>query len=114
MAAEFNFTGEYAIVTGDDFYHEFVWEDAECNPLPLTGDFYAQVRKGGVLIAEFVCTITGADSNIVRLELDSSVTTLLDPVENAVWDLEHHDPDVQTVIRGKVCVVRGVTDVGGS
>lgn len=114
MAAEFDFTDEFAITIGDDFSHEFYWEDANCNPLPLTGDFYAQIRKGGVKIADFICTITGVDNNIVLLEIPSAVTSMLTPVKGALWDLEHHDPDIKTVIRGQVCIVKGVTEVSGS
>lgn len=114
MAAEFDFTDDFAIVIGDDFSHEFYWEDANCDPLPLTGDFYAQIRKAGNLIADFICTITGIASNIVLLEIPSGVTELLDPVKGALWDLEHHDPGITTVIRGKADIVRGVTEVGGS
>jgi len=110
MPATFDFTDEFAIVIGDDFSHEFVWEDANCDPLPLTGEFHAQIRKAGNLIATFVCTITGADSNIVRLELPSAVTNTLSPVKNASWDLEHHDPEVTTVLAGSVCIEKGVTE----
>lgn len=114
MAAEFDFCNDFAIVIGDDFSHEFYWEDANCDPLPLTGDFFAQIRKAGALIAEFTCSITGAESNIVLVELPSSITSILDPISGALWDLEHHDPLIKTVIRGKVDIVRGVTEVGAS
>lgn len=111
MAASFDFKGDLAIIIGDDFMHEFVWEDANCEPMPLTGDFYAQIKKAGVNITAFTCTITGTSNNIVRLEIASAVTSTLTPVQDASWDLEHHDPGITTVIRGKVDIEKGITEV---
>lgn len=111
MAASFDFKGDYAITIGDDFLHEFVWEDENCDPLTLTGTFHSQIKKAGLLLATFTCVLTGVSSNIVRLTLASAVTGALLPVTDASWDLEHHDPGIRTVVRGKVDIVKGITEV---
>ena len=111
MSATFDFTGRRAIITGDDFSHEFLFQDAAGEPLPLSGSFYAQIRQGGNLLASFTCAIGGADNNVVTISLASSVTEALTPTTNAVWDLEHHTPSVKTIISGEVEIRRGVTEV---
>ena len=110
---QFNFTGSRSVIIGDDFLHQFTFQDSAGVPITQDGTFYAQIRKKDVLIADFVCVITGGSSETVELTIPYTVTLLLEPVKGANWDLEHHTAGGlrYTLIGGLVDIVRSVTEV---
>lgn len=108
MAYPVNF--DLTIIQGDDFSHEFEFQDDDCAPLTLSGTYHAQIKRRGVTLASFTCTYVG---NVLTISIPRATTTTLQPVTDAVWDLEHHDASSlrTTIIGGEVTILRDVTEV---
>jgi hypothetical protein len=102
------------IVIGDDYVHQFEFQDENCDPLPQEGDFAAQIRKGGVLIADFTAEIDPINTHIVTISIPNSVTSTLVPTKLALWDLENDVAGIiTTIVGGRVTIVAGITEPPG-
>jgi hypothetical protein len=103
-------TFDFTIIQGDDFVHEFEFQDENCAEIPLSGTYHAQIKRRGVALATFTCAYVG---NVLTLSLPRSITNTLQPVTEAMWDLEHHDTGGlrTTIIGGEVTILRDVTEV---
>lgn len=96
---ELDFTGELAIVIGDDFSYTFEFQDANCDPVDQSGNtFEATITKNGVLIKTFTVTVLSENVTISLTEIE---TAALAPAKhNVKWRLRRTEGTLTTTVIG--------------
>lgn len=101
-------------VQGDDWRAELTIDDANGDPLDMTGyTFLAQARtkaKSASVAFSFTVDTTSAASGVLVLEVADTVTVDVNP-GTYEWDLQWTDGDgkIRTILRGVVTVLAEVS-----
>jgi hypothetical protein len=96
---ELDFTGELAIVKGDDFSYTFEFQDANCDPIDQTGNtFEATITKNGTLLETFAVSISFENVTISLTEIETAALAVAK--HNVKWRLRRTEGTLTTSIVG--------------